>query len=194
MLIREDGVNLLFEAAADIGRFFDSKGWRYCIIGGLAVQRWGEPRTTQDVDLTLLTGFGNEETFAREILTHYAPRISTALEFSLRSRVLLITMPNGAAVDVAFGALSFEEEMLARAVNFEFAPGLILPMCTAEDLLVSKAFAGRPHDWSDIEGIIKRQGKRLDHPYIFRQLELLCALKEDDEIIPRVKGLLKVKK
>ena len=30
-------------------------------MGGVALQRWGEPRLTQDVDLTLLTGFGDEE-------------------------------------------------------------------------------------------------------------------------------------
>lgn len=36
-------------------------GWRFCFIGEVTVQRWGEPRLTQDVDLTLLTGFGREE-------------------------------------------------------------------------------------------------------------------------------------
>jgi len=37
-------VNLLFEAAAEISRFFSDRNWRYCVIGGLALQRWGEPR------------------------------------------------------------------------------------------------------------------------------------------------------
>ncbi len=40
--------------------FCRGEGWRFCFIGRIAVQRWGEPRLTQDVDLTLLTGFGEE--------------------------------------------------------------------------------------------------------------------------------------
>ena len=36
--------------------------------GGLAVQRWGEPRLTRDADLTLLTGFGKEARFASALL------------------------------------------------------------------------------------------------------------------------------
>ena len=48
-------------AAEEIQQFCQNNGWRFCLIGGVAVQRWGEPRLTQDVDLTLLSGFGNED-------------------------------------------------------------------------------------------------------------------------------------
>ena len=43
-------VNGLFAAAADILAFCAARGWRCCVIGGVAVQRWGEPRQTRDVD------------------------------------------------------------------------------------------------------------------------------------------------
>ena len=46
-------------AAIEIQQFCQAREWQFCIIGGLAVLRWGEPRATQDVDITLLTGFGN---------------------------------------------------------------------------------------------------------------------------------------
>ena len=59
------------------------RGWNSCIIGGLAVQHWGEPRFTKDVDMTLLTGFGGEETFVREWLAHYEARVPQAAEFAL---------------------------------------------------------------------------------------------------------------
>jgi hypothetical protein len=51
-------------AAGDVQRFCLERRWQFCFIGGVAVQRWGEPRLTQDVDLTVLTGLGNEERFA----------------------------------------------------------------------------------------------------------------------------------
>ena len=58
----------VFVAAEEVQSFCKKHGWRFCFIGGLAVQRWGEPRMTQDADLTLLTGFGNEEGFVDTLL------------------------------------------------------------------------------------------------------------------------------
>jgi hypothetical protein len=46
----------LIQAAEQFQEFCASQHWRFCFIGGLAVQRWGEPRFTADVDLSLLTG------------------------------------------------------------------------------------------------------------------------------------------
>ena len=58
----------LLLAALDVQTFCESRGWRFCIIGGVAVQRWGEPRVTRDVDLSLLTGLGGEEQFIDPLL------------------------------------------------------------------------------------------------------------------------------
>ncbi len=53
----------LLAAAVDLLTFCSARDWRICVIGGLAVQRWGEPRVTRDVDVSLLTDFGREEAF-----------------------------------------------------------------------------------------------------------------------------------
>jgi hypothetical protein len=34
--------------------FFEERRWKYAFIGGLANLRWGQPRTTEDIDTTLL--------------------------------------------------------------------------------------------------------------------------------------------
>jgi hypothetical protein len=39
----------LIRAASDLQALCEAEGWRFCFIGGLAVQRWGEPRETVDV-------------------------------------------------------------------------------------------------------------------------------------------------
>ena len=53
-------MSLLYETAREIQKLCRSSGWRFCFIGGIAVQRWGEPRFTHDADLTVFTGFGGE--------------------------------------------------------------------------------------------------------------------------------------
>ncbi len=55
-------MNALFEAAKEVCDFMKARHWEFCVIGGLAVQRWGELRTTLDADLTLFTGFGRTGT------------------------------------------------------------------------------------------------------------------------------------
>lgn len=46
-----------------------------------------------------------------------------------------------------------------------------------------KAFAARPKDWLDVEGIIVRQSGKLDWDYIRRQLQPLAELKEEPGIM-----------
>jgi hypothetical protein len=58
-------VNPIFAAALEVQAFCRAQGWQFCFIGAIAVQRWGEPRLTQDVDLTILTGFGGEALLGR---------------------------------------------------------------------------------------------------------------------------------
>ncbi len=182
-------MNLLFEAAADIGGFFDEKGWRYCVIGGFALQRWGEPRTTLDVDLTLLTGFGNERFYIETILANYESRINDASDFALRHRVLLIKAKNGKDIDISLGGFPFEEEFVQRARPFDFATGVRLPICSAEDLFIMKMFAGRGRDLEDAKGIAMRQN--LDVAYITRHLAPLLEAKGTPEMMQEALRLLR---
>lgn len=185
-------MNALFDAAKEISDFMAARQWSFCIIGGLAVQKWGEPRTTLDADFTLLTGWGDESRFAKDILNTFESRIPDALTFAQTRRVLLIRASNGRDVDIVLGALPFEVEMMRRAILMEFAPGLSLPCCTAEDLFIMKAFAARPRDWLDAESIAARQSS-LDQEYILAYLSDLCELKETPEILVQAKQILERK-
>ena len=179
----------VYLAAADLQDRCRASGWRFCVIGGLALQRWGEPRETIDVDVTLLTGFGNEAAFARELLTWYQPRVPNAFDFAIRHRVVLVQAASGVGLDIAFGAMPFEEAAVDRATDYEFAPGVTIRTASAEDLIVFKAFAARPKDWIDIEGIVIRQGDRLDWELIQRYLSPLVELKEEPEILTNLAGI-----
>ena len=173
----------VIRAAAELQAFCESQQWQFCIIGGLALQRWGEPRETADVDLTLLTGFGGEERFVRKILDHFDARVSDAANFALTRRVLLVRARSGVGLDIALGGLPFEETVIARSSLFAFPPQTLLRTCSAEDLLVLKAFAARAKDWLDVEGVIIRQTGKLDWSYIRSQLQPLAELKEAPEIM-----------
>jgi hypothetical protein len=183
-------VNPIFAAALEIQEFCRARKFRFCFIGGLALQRWGEPRLTQDVDLTVISGFGRESEYVDEFLSVFTPRIPDARDFALRHRVLLLASKNGIPLDVALGAMPFEERAASRSSPFPVAEGVSLLTCSAEDLIVFKAFAGRPQDWIDAEGIVLRQGRRLDDGLVWEELLPLLELKEDQETAPRLRRLL----
>jgi len=67
-------VNQQFETAWRLDRFFANRGIPYVIIGGFAVQRWGQPRFTRDVDVTILLPPGGEAATLREIVAPPFPR------------------------------------------------------------------------------------------------------------------------
>ncbi len=100
----------LISAAFQLQQQIESRGWRFCFIGGLAVQHWGEPRMTRDLDLALLAGFGTEVPFVEALLEVYQGRIADARSFALESRILLLRTESGIGIDVSLAALPFEEQ------------------------------------------------------------------------------------
>lgn len=185
-------MNELTRLGLELQAFCENHDWKFCVIGGLAVQHWGEPRFTKDVDLTVLAGFGSEEAIVDEWLARYEARIPDARAFSLVRRVLLLRSSDGIGIDVALGALPFEAAAVARSKKIEVEEGAPLRLCSAEDLIVMKAFASRPLDWNDVRGILVRQGTRkLDWRYIRRHLRPLCDLKDAPEIMAELERIRK---
>ena len=76
-------MNELTRLALSLEKFWREKGWEACIIGGLAVQAWGEPRFTMDVDITVLAGLGREEEFVDGWLAEFPSRIPDAKPFAV---------------------------------------------------------------------------------------------------------------
>ena len=87
------------------------------------------------------------------------------------------------------GGLPFEEKAVERATRFEFLPEVKLKTCSAEDLVIFKAFAARFRDWADLEGILARNGSNLDWGYIQDHLQPLLDLKETPQIMDQLQEL-----
>lgn len=176
----------VFQAAADVQRLCQTQGWQFCFIGGIAVQRWGEPRETVDADISLFTGFGEVDRYTEVLLAHFEARISDAAAFAKERRVLLIRSTGGVGIDVSLAALPYEALVIQRSSYFDYPPNIPLLTCSAEDLIVLKAFAGRGQDWVDVERVIVRQRGKLDWEYIIEQLRPLAELKDAPEIIDQL--------
>jgi len=172
-----------FKAIWEVHQFFKKEGIPYVLIGGIALQWWGEPRFTRDVDVTILVDLGKEEEIIKKILNTFHPRISNALEFALKHRVCLVKNKEGYEIDISLGIPGYEAEVIKRAVRCKLDKRRSVNICSAEDLIIHKAVAGRAQDLIDIEGIILRQGRKLDIKYIRKWLREFSNILESKEII-----------
>jgi hypothetical protein len=126
------------------------------LIGGIATSILGTPRLTADLDSLILLAIedvpGLMEFAEQEGIV---PRITNALEFARRNRVLLMRHEkSGVNIDISLGLLPFEEEVIERSREVE-VQGIILRLPTPEDLVIMKAVAHREKDMYDIRGIIQ---------------------------------------
>lgn len=178
-------MNLQFKALRDIHKFFMSENIPYAIIGGIALQKWGEPRFTRDIDVTILANLGEEEKVIKKILSVFYPRISDALQFTLKNRICLVQSKEGYEIDISLGIPGYEEEVIKRAMDCKLGKSQSIKICSAEDLIIHKAVAGRPQDLSDMEGIIIRQGNKLNIKHIRKWLKEFSKILEMPEILER---------
>ena len=170
-------------AARDVLAVLDDAGIRACVIGALAVHRWGEPRATSDVDFSALAPYGDERPTIDALLGHFQKRRADAEAFAMVSRVLLLRTTEGVEIDVALAAFPFELEALELASSWEILPGISLRTCPAEHLIVYKLVAARHHDLGDMASIVQRQAKRLDVDRIRRWGREFAELKEDPDLL-----------
>jgi hypothetical protein len=168
-----------FEAAAEFHGFLTSHNISYAVIGAIAVQVWGEPRATQDLDLTIAVPIEHTEAALETLLRRFQSRIPDAASFARAKRILLLRASNGVPVDVSLALPGYEDEVMTRASVIALAPGMEVRVCSPEDLVIHKCVAGRANDLRDVEGIVARQRARLDVSYIRRWLgffsEVLAA-------------------
>ena len=156
------------------------------MIGGIALQVWGEPRVTGDVDVSVMTAFGSEAETASLILTRISARADDPIAFAMKNRVLLCESIEGIGIDIGLASFPYEEEALARRQRVALVPGVVIPVIGPEDLVTMKVFAGRPRDWEDVRGVVVRQGDRLDWSIIERNLPFLLELIEEPERMDRL--------
>lgn len=113
-----------------------------------------------------------------------------ARDFAIENRILLLKSDRGTGIDLSLGGLPFEQCLVDRSVRWEIPRHGTIRICSAEDLVVLKAFASRPQDWIDIEKVIIRQGSRLNRSLVVEEPIPLAELKEEPEILARLEQLL----
>lgn len=175
---------------ARVSRSLEEREIPFMLIGGQAVLLHGEPRLTQDVDVTL----GVSPDRVQEILEIVeAARLVVLPEepaaFARETFVLPAEEPEtGLRVDFIFSTTPYESQAIDRAVRVEME-GVEVPFAAVEDLLLHKLFAGRPRDLEDVVGVVRRKGPDIDWEYVRRWAEEFARVPGRESMPQRVEEL-----
>jgi hypothetical protein len=131
--------------------FVDDLKLEYAIIGGIALQFWGEPRFTLNVETTVQDRLDIDD-LVKVTTEDFGSRVSDPYQFAKATRMILLNVEN-VDVDVAIALRSYEEFLFERSQSYEVEPGRELIICSAEDLIIHKALAGRPQDLLEVRYI-----------------------------------------
>lgn len=161
----------------------DDANARWMLIGGIAVIARGAPRTTEDVDATVLApGLDVDRFLAACQVQQIVPRRSDTREMALHAQILLLRHTESTIeLDVSLAWLGFEADAINRARPVDFGDGLSVPVAQADDLIVYKSVAWRDMDRKDIERLLLRHRSTIDLPRIRAQVEEFAQLMEIPE-------------
>lgn len=181
------------QALNEVQHFLIRHDIQYVVIGGIANAIWGRPRVTLDADLKVLIGQRSITDFVELLSTQFHFRVSDVVSFVRRTYVVPMYASNGTGLDLGLAFLPYEVDTIERAdvVTYE---GVTFPVCTAEDLIIHKAISEREKDWLDIDGILDKEGKRLDQAYVILWLEQFAEGLERPQILQRYQAVLRAKK
>ncbi len=172
------------DALRQVDSFLKALDVPYVIIDGIANAVRGEPRATHDADLKVLVKGMTIAQFRTLTESRFKPYRRPWLGKAESALVIAIEVVPDMIVDLLVAVLPYEEQAIQHAELIELE-GLLLPVCTAEDLIIHKAIANRAKDWQDIEGILLRQRGKLNVSYVSDWLAQFAEALEKPELLTR---------
>ncbi|MCK4771597.1 MAG: nucleotidyl transferase AbiEii/AbiGii toxin family protein [Candidatus Latescibacteria bacterium] len=159
----------------------------FMLIGGQAVLLHGQPRLTEDIDITL--GISPDELprvlqVCEDLCLEVLP---SDVEAFVRDTYVLPAREPGSSIriDFIFSSLSYERQAIDRAVHIRFA-NTTVPFASPEDLILHKLFSARPRDHEDIQGVVRIQGGKVDWGYIEKWAKEFAAIPGQEKLPDQV--------
>lgn len=139
----------------------------YMVVGGFAVNYYGLPRATVDIDLAISVdpkSIKNLLTALRKEKYIFSQNEVTTL-IKISNHFIIFDPSNTYRIDCWIPKTNFELQALNRRIKTKTA-GISIYLPTAEDLVLFKLSAGREKDKEDLKWIINRQKETVDKKHL----------------------------
>ena len=179
------------ELLRDLAGVLSRWGGRWFLFGAQAVNVWGSPRLTADVDVTVLLTPRDPAAFVHDMdHSGFGLRVDDVDEFVARPSVLpFVHRRTRMPLDVVLAGSGLEEQFADRARQVDVG-GIEVPVLSPEDLLVAKILASRPKDLEDAAGILRARRESLDLSLVRSLLADLEEALGQSDLVPALDRLL----
>ncbi len=165
--------------------FLEKHGYRYSVIGGIALAQLKVLRYTHDVDFKVLVP-NTDYTAVRQAIRAAFP--DRARRHVPENPLIVAVNIENVIVDFLLALPGYEEKIIERAVQQDLG-GFSAWICTAEDLIIQKVVAGRRRDWPDVEELLLAQKGKLDHVYIRDWLSQFAEALDNPDLVTEYQKL-----
>lgn len=151
------------EILGALGRALDELQVGWYLFGAQAALARGSRRLTEDIDVTVLLGEVTPELLINRLqASGFSVRVPNVEDFIAVTRVLpFVHDATMMPVDVVIGGPGLEE-LFHEASERLLIGDVLVPVPTAEHVIVMKLLAGRPHDLIDAEAVARTNEVDLD--------------------------------
>jgi hypothetical protein len=160
------------QLAAELHDLFVANGIRYYVTGGVAAVAYGEPRTTQDLDVVLAIDLADLPRIATifEIAGFYISGLDDVIAQRMSSfQVTQIETISRADLMVA-NSTEYGRIQLSRRKTIPISTDKDVYFASPEDVIINKLLWGKSSQsekqWRDILSIMKTQQESLEYSYI----------------------------
>lgn len=156
---------------ADVAEVLSAGLLKFHLTGGLASSFYGEPRFTQDIDIVIKITLGSS---LDRLISNLAKKFIVdrkAVEDAVLRKGLFQALHEETMIKVDFHVGEAIEGELDRSQSEEILPGIIVPLVSKEDAILSKLIwisKGSHKSRQDIKMMLRRRGE-LDCDYLTRQ-------------------------
>lgn len=162
----------------------------FMLIGGQAVLLHGQPRLTEDIDISLGVSPEALPSVLNACKKSDLETLPADPEAFVRETYVLPAMDPDSSIriDYIFSDLPYEQQAIERAVMVELS-NVPIPFASAEDLILHKLFSARPRDIEDIRGVVRIRGEALDWDYIEQWAEEFKAVPGREDILDQLRDI-----
>lgn len=155
-------------------------------VGGMAVNYYGFPRATFDVDVALVLKEENIKNFVNALKKEeFIAHVREVHLIQKLGNQFFVSVPSSPyRVDIFLAKKDFERHILKRRKKRKLF-GKETFLISAEDLILTKITLSRPRDYEDAVGVFERQKGKLNRRYLERYAAALGVSK-------KLKDLMKV--
>lgn len=167
-------------------QWLESRGYRYAVIGGLAVSQWGFIRATEDVDIKVLVSMADYADLRASLRSDFPQRARADIP---ENPTIVDVVIDSITVDFLFTIPGYDEMVIEHASKHDVG-GWEIWVCSIEDLIIQKMHISRGRDLYDVEELLIAHHEQLDTNYVETWLTQFAEALDNPAILTEYHRLL----